>query len=371
MKNVRIGIIGAGGMGFGHARNIVKGLVPGSELTAVCDINPVRLELAKAEFGDKIQLFEDSESFFANASVDAVLIATPHYDHPELAIKAFQHKLHVFIEKPAGVYTKRVREMNDLAKQTNVVFCVGFCVRTNPLYQKTRDLVINGELGEIKRTSWINTSCYRTQMYYDSGGWRGTWDQEGGGVLLNQAPHQLDLWQWICGVPIKVRAFCHFGKYHNIDVEDDVTAYVEYENGATGTFISSTGETPGTNRLEIAGTMGKIVVEEGKITFWRLRHSERKYNFDYQGVFGRRENWKCEIPVDGTSTLHAGITKDWIDAITKGTPLLAPGEEGINSLQISNAIYLSTWLDDWVTIPVDEDLFYKKLQEQIKKSCKA
>ncbi len=367
MKEVRIGIIGLGGMGFNHAKYILKDTVQGGRLTAVCDIDPARLELAKAEFGDKVQRFDNVDVFFANAPVDAVLIATVHYTHPELAIKAFQHNMHVLIEKPAGVYTKQVREMNEEAEKSGKVFGIMYNCRTIPMYQKVRDLIVNGELGEIKRTNWIITTWYRTQRYYNSGGWRGTWEGEGGGVLLNQSPHQLDLWQWICGMPERVRGFCHFGKYHDIEVEDDVTAYVEYKNGATGTFITTTGEAPGTDRLEIAGDMGKIVVEDNKVLFWRLRHSERKYNLDSEGMFGKPECWKCEIPVSGEVKGHAGITANWVDSILNGTQLLAPGIEGINGLQISNAIYLSTWLDDWVDIPVDEDLFYKKLNEKIKK----
>jgi len=367
MDRVRIGIIGFGVMGFNHARYIFNGTVPGAELTAVCDINPERLELAAKEFGDKVLRFDNPDVFFEKAPIDAVMIATVHYTHPELAIKAFQHGLHVLIEKPAGVYTKQVKEMNEVAKKSGKVFGIMYNNRTNPLYQKVKDLVSSGELGEIKRTNWIITTWYRPQAYYDSGGWRGTWEGEGGGVLLNQAPHQLDLWQWICGMPVRVRAFCHFGKYHNIEVEDDVTAYVEYENGATGVFITSTGETPGTDRLEIAGDRGKIVVEDNKITFWRLRQSEREINATAKEMFVNPECWKCEIPVRGMTTGHPGITSNWVNAILKGTPLLAPGLEGINGLEISNAIYLSTWLNDWVNIPVDEDLFYQKLQERIRK----
>lgn len=366
MKKVRIGIIGLGVMGFNHAKYIFKDAIPGGQLTAICDIDPSRLELAKAAFGDKVKRYDNADTFFENAPVDAVLISTVHYAHPELAIKAFQHNMHVLVEKPAGVYTKQVREMNEIAEKSGKVFGIMYNNRTNPLYQKVRNLILSGELGEIKRTNWIITTWYRTQGYYNSGGWRGTWDGEGGGVLLNQAPHQLDLWQWICGMPERVRGFCHFGKYHDIDVEDDVTAYVEYKNGATGAFITTTGEFPGTDRLEIAGDMGKIVVEDNKVIFWRSRYPEKQYNKDLNGTLGSPEYWKCEVPVSGNTTGHAGITANWVNSILNGKPLLAPGIEGINGLQISNAIYLSTWLDDWVDIPVDEELFYEKLQKKIK-----
>ncbi|MED4957934.1 Gfo/Idh/MocA family oxidoreductase, partial [Paenibacillus macerans] len=231
-------------------------------------------------------------------------------------------------------------------------------------------LGLSGELGTIRRTNWITTNWYRSQSYYDSGGWRATWAGEGGGVLLNQDPHQLDLWQWTTGMmPKRVRAFCHFGKHRSIEVEDDVTAYVEYENGATGLFVTTTGETPGTNRFELAGDNGKIVVEDGKLTFWRLRVPEPKFNAEYTGGFGQPECWKCEIPVEGgIGPQHKGILQNFTNAVLHGEPLLAPGEEGILGLTISNAMHLSAWTEDWVQLPLDEDLFYEKLQEKIKTS---
>jgi len=368
MDKVRIGIIGIGNMGTGHLTYLSKHEVPGADLTAVCDINPERLKWARQHLGEKIELYDNAEALINSNNVDAVMIATPHYDHPPLAIKSLQKGKHVLIEKPAGVYTKQVREMNEVAAKSDRVFGIMFNQRTNPLYQKVRDLVKSGELGEMKRIIWIITNWYRPQSYYDSGGWRATWAGEGGGVLLNQDPHQLDLWQWICGMPKRVRAFCAFGKYHHIEVEDDVTAYMEYENGATGLFVTTTGEAPGTNRLELSGNNGKLVIEEGKLTFWRLRVPERKFNAEYKGGFGEPECWKCEIPVKGEETAHKGITTNWVQAILKGTPLLAPGVEGINGLQLSNAMHLSSWLDNWVEIPVDEDLFYEKLQEKVKNS---
>lgn len=368
MSKVRIGIIGIGGMGSHHAGYIIKGEVPGAELAAVCDINPARLAWAKENLGENVQIFDNADAMFAAKAVDAVMIATPHYGHPVLAVKAFENGLHVLVEKPAGVYTKQVRAMNEAAAKSGRVFGIMYNQRTNPLYQKLRDLLQSGELGAIKRTNWIITNWYRSQSYYNSDGWRATWAGEGGGVLLNQDPHQLDLWQWTCGMPKRVRAFCAFGKYHNTEVEDDVTAYVEYENGATGVFVTSTGDSPGTNRFEVSGDRGKIVIEDGKLTFWRLRISERQFNSEYMGGFGEPECWKCEIPVSGDNPQHPGITRNWIDAILKGTPLHAPGVEGINGLQISNAMHLSAWTDSWVDIPVDEELFYEKLQEQIRAS---
>lgn len=368
MDKVRVGIIGIGNMGSSHALNLAAGKVADARLAAVCDLRPERLEWAKKALGEDVQRFSTPDELFRAKAIDAVMVCTPHYDHPPLAVRAFENGLHVLVEKPAGVYTKQVRKMNEAAAQSGKVFGIMYNQRTNPLYQKARELVKSGELGEIRRTNWIITSWYRSQSYYDSGGWRATWNGEGGGVLLNQAPHQLDLWQWICGMPVRVRAFMSFGKMHDIEVEDDVTAYVEYKNGATGVFITSTCDTPGTNRLEITGDRGKIVVEDGKIVFHRLRVSERQFNKEYKGGFGEPECWKCEIPVNGHQTDHIGIMNNWIDAITKGTPLLAPGEEGILGLTISNAMHLSAWTDGWVELPIDEDLFYEKLQDRVKTS---
>ncbi|WP_062107130.1 Gfo/Idh/MocA family protein [Bacillus niameyensis] len=369
MAEVKVGIIGLGNMGTAHATALKGGKVKGARLAAVCDPRTDRLDWIREEFGSQVQCFESVDEFFEKADIDGVTIATPHYDHPDLAIRAFEKDLHVLCEKPAGVYTKNVRLMNEAGLKSGKVFSMMFNQRTNPLYKKMRELIHSGELGEIKRTNWIITDWYRPQSYYDSGGWRATWAGEGGGVMLNQSPHQLDLWQWITGMmPTRVRAFCGFGKYHDIEVEDDVTAYVEYENGATGLFVTSTGEAPGTNRFEVVGDRGKLVVENGQLTFWRLRQSERAFNQEYKGGFGQPECWKIDIPVRGQSEHHVGILKNWTNAILHDEELLAPGPEGIKSLAISNAVYLSSWLDDWVELPIDEDLFYEKLQEKINQS---
>ncbi|WP_334078176.1 Gfo/Idh/MocA family oxidoreductase [Paenibacillus sanfengchensis] len=370
MDQVRFGIIGIGNMGTSHAKQLLHD-IRGARLTAVCDSNPERLRWAKENLPESMLTFPDADAFFASRAMDAVLVATPHYDHPDLAVRAFENDYHVLVEKPAGVYTKAVRDMNLAAAKSGQKFGIMYNQRTNPLYAKLRDLVSSGELGEIRRTNWIITNWYRAQSYYDSGGWRATWAGEGGGVLLNQDPHQLDLWQWTTGMmPKRVRAFCHFGKYRNIEVEDDVTAYVEYDNGATGLFVTTIGEAPGTNRFELSGDNGKIVAEDGKLTFWRLRVPEPKFNAEYTGGFGQPECWKCDIPVgEGIGQQHRGILQNFTDAVLRGEPLLAPGEEGILGLTLSNAMHLSAWTSDWVELPLNEDLFYAKLQEKIKSSA--
>jgi len=369
MSLVKVGVIGIGNMGSTHVLNLDQGQIEGATLTAICSRNEERIEWVKNHTTGDVQIFQDEETFINESGIDAILIATPHYSHPELAKKAFAKGKHVLIEKPAGVYTKDVLEMNEAAKVSGKVFGIMYNQRANPLYQKLRDLIQSGELGEIKRTNWIVTDSYRPQSYYDSGKWRATWKGEGGGVLLNQALHQLDIWQWTTGLmPKSIRAFCRLGKYHDIEVEDDVTAHVEYENGATGVFITSTGEVPGTNRFEIVGDRGKIVVENEKLTFYRLTQSEREFNATYTGGFGEPECWTIDIPVKIKNEGHSSIIQNWIDSISKGSPLLAPGEEGVKALEISNAIYLSSWLNKTVELPIDPNLYYEKLQEKINQS---
>ena len=365
MSKVRIGVVGLGGMGAHHANYLANGEVPDAELTAVCDPRPERLKFAEENYGADIGRFEDADALFAAGVIDAALIATSHYFHPPIAVKAFKAGLHVLSEKPAGVHTKQVREMNEAAAASGKVFGLMFNLRASPVYRKLKDLVDSGELGPLQRSNWIITNWYRPQSYYDSGGWRATWAGEGGGVLINQCPHDLDIWQWVCGMPVRVRAFCGFGKYHDIEVEDDVTAYLEYPNGATGVFVTTTGEAPGSNRLEVSGDNGKIVVEGGKLDFWRNRVPADEFSRTFTGGFGQPETWKVEVPVHGTAGGHRAVTESWINAILDGKPLIAPGEEGINSLQVSNAMLLSAWTDSWVDLPVDEDLFYAKLQEKI------
>src|SRR5699024_3327465 len=371
MSKVTVGMIGSGSMGSQYVLMFERGQVEGVEVSAVCTASERKREWVKENTQGSVQVFHDEDLFFNDSGIDAVIIARPHYDHPTLAIKAFSHGLHVLIEKPAGVYTKNVLEMNEAARKSGKVFGIIYNQRTNPLYQKLRELIQFGELGEIKRTNWIVTHWYRSQSYYDSSAWRATWAGEGGGVLLNQAPHQLDLWVWTTGLmPKRIQAFNSYGKYHEIEVEDESTVYVEYENGATGVFITSTGESPGTNRFEIAGERGKIVVEDDKLTFYQLRQSEREFNATYKGGFGEPECWKIDIPIEGKKSGHLGIIQNWIDGIIKGTPLLAPGEEGIKGLEISNAIHLSSWLNKMVELSVDQNIYYEKLQEKIQQSTK-
>jgi predicted dehydrogenase len=365
MNTVRVGVIGIGSMGSAHAKNIFDGNVPGAVLSAVCTSNTERLAWAKEMFGGKVRQFTSVDALLASDAIDGVIVATPHFDHPALSVKCLEHGLHLLVEKPSGVRTSDIRVMNSAAARSGKVFSIMYNQRTNPLYQKVREMVTTGELGAIHRTSWIITNWFRSQSYYNSSRWRATWAGEGGGVLINQSLHQLDLWQWIVGMPVRVRASMSFGKYHTIEVEDDVTVYVEYENGTTGTFITSTGESPGSNRLEIAGDMGKIEIEDDRIIFWKNHESAKKFNAEYEGLFGHPEFSRIEIPVEGTMTGHVGIIANWVDVILHGTELLAPGSEGIHAVMLSNAMHLSAWTDGWSTIPVDEEKFNRLFQEKV------
>lgn len=367
MDKVRVGVIGIGNMGSGHVR-MIRDHECGDDLvlTAVADINPQRLEWAKTQVGEEVTLFDNATALMESGLVDAVTIAVPHYSHPPLVIEALQHNLHVLCEKPAGVYTKQVREMNEAAAKSDRVFALMFNQRTNHIYRKMHELVHSGELGEIKRVNWIVTNWYRSQFYYDSGSWRATWKGEGGGVLLNQCPHNLDLLQWICGMPVKMRAFCHNGLWRNIEVEDDVTAYFEYANGASGVFVTSVSDAPGTNRFEITFDGGKLVCEDEKLKLWKITPGQKEFNATNRSdVFGQPAVEVMDVETDGLSPQHQGVLRAFGGAILRGEPLVARGEEGINGLTLSNAMHLSSWLDKTVDIPFDEDLFYSELQKRV------
>lgn len=368
-KKIKLGIIGIGNMGSAHARNIVGGECPDFELVAVADIKPQRLEWAKSELSPDIHCFETAEEMLDSGLINACMVCVPHYDHPKYAIECMRRGIHVMVEKPAGVYTKQVREMNEEAKKhPDVVFGMMFNQRTNCIYRKMRELVQSGVYGNIRRTNWIITNWYRPQAYYDSGDWRATWSGEGGGVLLNQAPHNLDIWQWICGKPSAVTAFCNVGKFHNIEVEDEATIYAEYENGATGVFITSTGDCPGTNRLEITGTRGKLVLENGILKLWKLNEDERDICKNATEGFVSPETEYSEFSAEREEA-HAGILKNFAGAILHGEELLSPGYDGINELMISNAAYLSQWTGNGrIPLPFDTAEFDRLLKEKQKSS---
>ena len=364
MTKVRLGIIGVGNMGSGHAANILAGKCPEIELTAVADRREARRQWAKDTLPEGTAIFEEGSDLIQSGLCDAVHICTPHYQHPTLAMEAFAAGLHVMCEKPAGVYTKAVREMNEAAEKSGKVFAMMFNQRTNCVYRKMHEMVHSGQLGELKRVNWIITDWYRTQIYYDSGDWRATWEGEGGGVLLNQCPHQLDLLQWICGLPKTVQAFCQEGKWHDIEVEDDVTAYLQFANGATGVFVTTTGDAPGTNRFEVTGTLGKLVCENDKLTFWKLAQDEREFCRTATEGFAQPQCQQVEVETDGENLQHVGVLNAFAGKILHGTPLVSEGTEGLGGLTLSNAMHLSSWLGRAVDIPFDEELFLSELNKR-------
>ena len=364
MSKVKLGIIGIGNMGSGHCKNLKEGKIPDIELVAVADRAQARRDWIAENLPETVKVFEEGIDLINSGVCDAILIAVPHYQHPVLAQQAFAAGLHVMCEKPAGVYTKQVVEMNAAAKESGKVFAMMFNQRTNCIYRKLKEFIVEGKLGDIRRVNWIITDWYRTQMYYDSGDWRGTWNGEGGGVLLNQCPHQLDLMQWLFGMPSAVKAFVNEGKWHDIEVEDDVTAYLEYPNGATGVFITSTGDFPGTNRLEVSFDKGKIICENGKLTLFELDDFVSKVTKESKNGFAKIEMTESEVETDGENLQHVGVLRAFAGNILRGEPLVAPGYEGINGLMLSNAMHLSSWLEKSVSIPVDEDVFLAELDKR-------
>ncbi len=365
MENVRLGIIGVGNMGTGHLDRLHKGSVPGLKVTAVADVNPERLDAAKT-IDPELATFDDGVKLMESGLVDAVLIAVPHYDHPKLSIEGLKHGLHVLCEKPAGVYTKAVEEMiAEADKHPELKFAMMFNQRTNCVYRKMRELVQGGELGAIRRTNWIITNWYRSQCYYDSGAWRATWSGEGGGVLLNQCPHNLDLWQWICGMPVRVNAHLQIGKWHDIEVEDDVTAYVEYANGATGTFITSTGDAPGTNRFEVTMDGGKLVCDGDTLKLYKLDVMEPEFSKTNTAPFAAPAVTEIDVETDGENPQHDGVLLAFTNAILGKGELIADGREGINGLTLSNAMHLSSWLGKTIELPIDADLYMEELMKRV------
>ena len=364
MKTVRVGVIGLG-MGHGHARHFAEGRVPGAVLAAVSDLSADR----RAGFPAEVVGLETGEEMIRSKRVDAVVVATPHPSHAELSVAALKAGLHVLVEKPIAVHKAEAQQMLRAHRnRKRLVFAAMFNQRTDPAYVRMRELVSGGELGSLQRVNWIITDWFRTNAYYRSSPWRATWQGEGGGVLMNQCPHNLDLFQWIAGMPARVRGFCHAGKYHPIEVEDDVTAYVEYRNGATGAFIASTGEAPGTNRLEIAGTGGRLVFENNILSVTRNTVPADAFGATSKERFERPPSKTENIPFPDRGPQHLGILCNFVDAILGKAKLLAPAEDGLASLELANAILYSSLKNRMVSLPLDEKAYANALRGLIRKS---
>jgi predicted dehydrogenase len=361
MSNVRFGIVGMGNMGRYHADALLAGRVARAELAAVCSTSPGKLQKYQP-----LPIFDDVTKLIESRAVDALLIATPHPQHPAQAIAAFEAGLHVMVEKPIASHKADAeRLIAAAARHPRQVFGAMFQLRTEPRYAKLRKLIQEGELGPIVRINWIITDWYRTEAYYASGGWRATWKEEGGGVLLNQCLHQLDTLQWLVGMPARIRGFCQLGRYHDIDVEDNVTIYLEWADGATGVFVSSTGESPGTNRFEICGTRGRVVLENQRLTFTRNDADMIEFSRKAATGFAKPDLWHVEIPFENAKEPHSILLQNFTDAILDGGPLLVPGAEGIHSVELANAMLYSSLQAETVELPLDAGAFERKLEELI------
>ena len=338
---LKIAVIGVGNMGTAHAYHIAEGKIAGLELAALCDSDKGRRTYCEKSFPG-VPFYENWKDLIDNSSAQAILVAVPHRLHALIAGYSLKKGLHTLVEKPVDIKVSAAIELNKIAEKSGKVFGIVLNQRTDFLFKKAREIVQSGKLGELKRTVWIVTNWYRTQSYYNSSDWRATWSGEGGGVLINQAPHNLDILQWISGMPESVTAFCDVGKYHNIEVEDEASLFLRYKNGATATFLTSTGEYPGTNRLEISGTLGKLVLDAATLKWWRLKDDERNV------CYGSKQSF-AEIPMDYTEykdsavSGHQIILQNFANAILFGEKLIAPGTDGINELILSNAAYLSQW----------------------------
>ncbi len=365
MEKVRIGIVGMGNMGKYHADYLIKGKVAHAELSAVCSTSPEKLSAYK----DPVAVFGNGEEMIRSGSIDAVLVATPHYQHTSLGICAIENGIHLMVEKPISAHKADAERLIEVSAQhPDIVFGGMFQLRTEPRYLKLKKLIADGDLGDIVRINWIITDWFRTEAYYASGGWRATWKGEGGGVLLNQCLHQLDALQWLVGMPSKVRSFAQCGRFHDIEVEDNVTAYLEYPNGATGVFVSSTGEAPGSNRFEIAGTRGRVILENDQIKFTRNESCMLEHSKNSPIGFSKPEVWEVDIPFGNAELPHAILMRNFVEAIRNKTPLIAPGVEGIHSVELANVLLYSSLVDQTINLPMDGAAFEAKLQQLIDQS---
>ena len=377
-KKPRLGIVGLGTQGSVYAGLISDGLVPNMELGAICDGNPAVRQLVESKYPAAAS-YDDYLAMLDSGTIDAVVICVPSYLHPQMGIDALQHGIHVLLDKPAGIYTKQVNELNAIAAtKPELTFAIMFNQRNNPLYRRIKGIVSGGAIGEIRHTSWIITTWWRPQAYYDQAAWRGTWGGEGGGVLVNQAPHQLDLYLWICGLPKSVYAKVAYGFRRAISVEDEVTVIVDYGQGASGVFITATHDLVGTDRFEILGDSGKIVIENSATaTVTRLKEPERELSDAIEpgeiakllsGHQDLSDYYSSEV-IESQSQLgdqHAGMLENFAANILQGTPLIAPGVEGINSVRLANAIHLSSWTGREVPFDFDDDDYLAELNKRIR-----
>ena len=365
---VRFGVVGIGNMGSSHVRNL--GIAANCKLTAVCDCKSSAFERIPADVREKIKCYSNASELCQDPDVDVVLVAVPHYFHVDIAIEAMRNNKHVLVEKPIAVHKAEAeRLLAEAVKSPHLVKALMFNQRTLPAHIKVKELIDKGELGQLRRVCWTITNWFRTQYYYDSGDWRASWRGEGGGVLLNQCPHQLDLFQWFFGMPTMVRASAKLGKYHDIEVEDDVNAYMEFANGMTANFIASTGEAPGVNRLEITGERGLLILENGQIHFKRNEEEMTDYSRRSPKGFAAPPCWDCTIPIPTAGVVaHRAIIENVAAAVLGKAELIAPLEEGIRGLELGNAMLYSGLKDVTVNMPLDSQAYAEMLAKLVENS---
>lgn len=356
---IRMALIGAGTMGKVHVRRLLEGLAPSIELTALCDNT-----LKKDELFQGLPFYTSTEELFAQEKLDAVFIATPHYLHADIGVAALEHGLHTLVEKPMAANKEGCERLLAAQKRSGKVLSVMLSMRTKPVYRKVKELIASGALGTVRRVHWVASNWFRTEKYYASSSWRGTWKGEGGGVLLNQCPHQLDLFSWMIGQPKSVTAFCGFGRYHDIESEDDVTAVLHYPDGMQAVFAASTGESPGTDRLEIVGELGRLIAEGGRLHWDRNSEPMSRFSKTTDTLMDRPECESFEVPLESQKDSgHMQIFENFARAILHGDELIAPAEEGLLGVELANAMQYSTWTQSTVALPLDSAAFLEKLEE--------
>jgi predicted dehydrogenase len=354
---VRLGVIGLGNIAGQHIDNIRAGAVADCELAAVC---------SRSGAGDAwgVPHFTDYRELVTSGLCDAVLIATPTCNHFDAGAYALGAGLHVMMEKPIGLSVKEGEDLLDL-KNEGQVFALMLNQRTDPLFLAMQDVIRGGAIGAITRTHWTMTHWFRPEVYFQVSDWRATWKGEGGGLLVNQCIHNLDIFQWLCGMPVAVRAHCHFGKYHDIEVEDEATAYFEYANGATGVFVGSTGEAPGINRFDVVGDRGTLSFDGERLLLTENDVPASAYNRDTRDMFGMPASTTRDITPDRAGNQHAQVLGNFTAAILRGEALVAPAEDGLDSLALANAMVLSTWENDTVALPMDSGHYQRALEERL------
>jgi len=364
-SSVPTAVIGLGLMGSGHARMLREKKIPGLRLAAVCDTNP-----AAGRAFPEVPFFQDPKKLFAAGLAQAAIIATPHRFHIPAARAALQAGLHVLIEKPLATEKGEAEKLFRFPASRRQKLAVMFNQRTDPAHREIKRWIDAGKLGPIQRIQWTMTHWFRTEAYYRQGGWRATWAGEGGGVLLNQCPHQLDLLGWWFGSPRRVQGFCRYGRYHRIETEDDVTAYLDYPGGATATLIASTGETPGTNRLEICADRGRVVLDGRNLEFLRNRIPACRYSRTSRVLFSQPKIDRIAQSFPQSGPQHRGILSNFSAAIRQGVPLIAPAREGLDSLELANAIQLSSHLGRPIRLPLNPSAYRRFLQSRIRQGAR-